>query len=103
MALVVEDGTIVDDANSYASLAVIRDYASARMIPVSDDDEVLSGQAVVATDYLETFKDQYKGELVEADQPLSWPRVGAIINGVEFPQDQIPVDLVKAQCQLVCE
>jgi hypothetical protein len=104
MALVVEDGTLVTpNANSYVTLDEIRAYALARNITLSDDDEVVSGQGVQATDYLETFRAQYKGDLVVPTQPLAWPRVGAIINDVAFPSDDIPVELMKAQCQLVCE
>lgn len=103
MALVIEDGTIVDNANSVSTLAAIKAYALDRNITLPDDDDVLNGYAVLAMDYLETFKDQYIGSLVDPDQPLSWPRTDVTLNGAEFPADGIPVNLIAAQQQLVVE
>jgi hypothetical protein len=54
MALIVEDGTGVTDANSYADLVAIRAYAFARGITLSADDVALEPLAHSGMDYLES-------------------------------------------------
>lgn len=54
MALIVEDGTGVANANSYADLTTLRAYALARGVTLSADDAVLEAQATNAMDYLDT-------------------------------------------------
>jgi len=53
MALVVEDGTGVSGADSYADLTTIRAYAAKRGVTLSADDAVLEPLAYKAMDYLE--------------------------------------------------
>lgn len=53
MALVVEDGTGVSGADSFADLATIRAYATKRGVTLSADDAVLEPLAYKAMDYLE--------------------------------------------------
>jgi len=104
MALIVENGSIVEGANSYATLAQIRAYAADRGVTLSDDDTVLTPYAILATDYLESKSDLFVGKQVQTNQPLSWPRQGVIqTDNSYFPTNQIPPALVNAQCQLVIE
>lgn len=53
MALVVEDGTGVSGADSYADLTAIRAYAAKRGVTLSADDATLEPLAYKAMDYLE--------------------------------------------------
>lgn len=53
MALVVEDGSGVSGADSFADLATIRAYATKRGVTLSADDAVLEPFAYKAMDYLE--------------------------------------------------
>lgn len=64
MALIVEDGTGVTNANSYADLATIRAYAEARQVTLPADPN-LEAMVFKAMDYLEGKK---LGLL-----SLSWP------------------------------
>jgi hypothetical protein len=106
MALVPEDGTIVDGANSYNSLAEIRAFADVRNATLSDDDDVVTGQAILAMDYIEAYRNEFRGERVSAAQELSFPRTGIAIDfikGVQqvYADDEIPPMLKAAQCMLV--
>lgn len=103
MALTVEDGSIVTGANSYITLAEARAYATDRGVTLSATDADLEPLLIKATDYLESFADRYKGEVVEYDQPLSWPRAYAEFRGYEIDAATIPESLKRAQMQAVIE
>lgn len=86
--IIVEDGTIVTGANSYASVAELNAYAADRGISIAGQaDEDL----IMAMDYLETL--QYIGLKKTRDQPLQWPRSNVWIDAYDFPDDEIPQEL----------
>jgi hypothetical protein len=104
VALVVEDGTGVEGANSYSELDALRAYAADRGVVLSADDAVLTPMAIKATDYIESFSDQFVGSLTDVDQALSWPRKNVTKeDGSAFPSDEIPVGIMAAQAQLCIE
>jgi hypothetical protein len=75
--LVIEDGTGIADANSYATAAEARDYAASRGVtlpaaPGSGVDQVETW-LVLAADYLESL--DWIGVLASTGQALKWPRV----------------------------
>lgn len=99
ITLVVEDGTIVDDANSYNSLDDIRAYAALRNIELSDDDEIVKGHAILAMDYLEA-QDYLADRTLGLLQALEWPRTGVIVGADTYDDDYIPPNLIAAQARL---
>lgn len=103
MTLTVEDGTQVADANSYADLEKIRDYASARGVTLSADDAVVEAFAIIAVDYLEACRANYQGNKVASTQSLQWPRTGVVVDGFDVAETEIPRDLVSAECACVIE
>jgi hypothetical protein len=103
MALTVETGSGVVGANSYIDLEFARSYALDRGVTLSSDDAILTGWLIESADYTETFADKYKGVRNTAEQGLSWPRTGALINGFPFSDSSIPSQLKKAQAQGVVE
>lgn len=105
MALIIEDGTIVANAQSYVTAAQARAFALSRGITLSADDAVVESQLIRAVDYLETYRDRYKGTLVSAGiQSLQWPRTGVIIDELyELPITTIPKELKQAQMALAME
>lgn len=101
MALIIEDGTIVSDANSYATIAEVRAYATARgvILPVADADvEVM---LIKAGDFLNAI-DNFRGDAVEFTQSMNWPRNNVIIGLNVVGNDVVPTSIKKAQMQLVC-
>jgi hypothetical protein len=100
MALIVEDGTIVTGANSYVSVANARSWATLRGLTFTGADSVVEARLVNAMDVLEGMRDRWKGDKVDADQPLQWPRSDVWLDGNEFPDDEIPSELIAAQIQL---
>lgn len=100
MALIVETGAIVDNANSYVDLAYARAYATARGLTLSAVDATLEAQLITAMDYLESLRSQYQGAKIGG---LQWPRYGVFIDGVELASNTIPRELKDAQCRLAFE
>lgn len=102
MTIVVEDGSIVTGANSYVTEAEFIAYADARGVTIgtADDPETL---LIKAVDYLESFSPRFKGDRVERDQPLSWPRSGAVIEEWEWSNGEIPRQVINAQLALAFE
>jgi hypothetical protein len=102
ITIIIEDGSIVSGANSYASVAQARAFATNRGVELSSDNDVVASMLIQATDYLETFACQYQGEKVDGlEQSLEWPRSGVVIHGKELAETSIPELLVKAQLQAV--
>jgi len=94
--IIVEDGTVVNGANSYISEQDLREFCS-------DRDLSLPGGSVEplihkAMDYLETLN--FKGEKLYHLHSVEFPRVNMLVNGWLYPAHQIPPELKKAQCLL---
>lgn len=102
MALIVEDGTIVDNANSYASLDTIKAYALNRGITLGTDSEIET-QAFKAMDYIESKRNKFKGSKQTQNQPLQFPRIDVVIDDFELPINTIPNELTCVECQLIIE
>lgn len=104
MTLIIEDGSIVVNANSYVTVAEARAYALARGVTLSAVDSELEADLVLSMDYLESKGSCYKGVKTDPEnQELQWPRYGAKIDGLIFPSDSIPKYLKNAQMQLSIE
>lgn len=103
ITLIVEDGSNVPDANSYASVATIRTYLSNRGVTLPADDDSVAAMIIQGMDYLATKACEYQGTRTYTDPPqsLDWPRTGVVLNGLAFPEDQIPQQLIAALGQLV--
>ncbi len=97
MVWVVEDGTIVTDANTYISTTDAIAYAAARGITISISDvDVLMTQAM---DFLESRV--YSGDLTEDDQPLQQPRENVYVNGILQTSSQIVSRMSKSECEIM--
>lgn len=95
MTLTVEDGSLVANANSYISATDFTTYATARSYTLVSGAETLLIQAM---DYLES--QLFIGKKYTETQALQWPRDGAYIDGYLFAYDDIPQELINAQCEI---
>lgn len=103
MALVVEDGTGLADAESFASVAAANDYWTARASTAWDalTDETKEAALRQATDYIEAiYGGRWKGERIGSTQALSWPRYGVVVDGIERDSAVIPLALERATIEL---
>lgn len=100
MDIIVEDGSMVVDANTYVGVEEAREYASSRNYDAQFlDDEKSKGYLLRAMDYLNSI-DDYKGWIIDTDQALPWPRQKVVVNRISVPEDAIPRALKQAQIEL---
>lgn len=101
MPLIVEDGSLVPNANTYVSRDALIAYGAARGVTIPNT-EVADTYLVKGMDYLTLSAYNWKGLPVSDTQSLAWPRQYVYISGSNkvFPYDKIPQELVKAQCEL---
>lgn len=93
MALIVEDGTNIPNADSYVSEADAANI-SAKLGLILTNSEVPLRLAAV---YLEKYRNRYQGSKVFDDQSLQWPRDPVYIDKTYNEPDVIPEDLIYAQ------
>ena len=94
LTLTVEDGSIVANANSYASLDQIKAYNAQRNValPTTGDDAIIA-LAMQAMDYLEAYEPRWKGDRAQPLlQALSWPRQNVYMFGRFSSAGMWPVD-----------
>lgn len=99
MALTVEDGSGLADADAYASIATVDAYATARGLDTWTGTDGAKEAAIrEATIYLDTSY-SWKGAIVSEAQALAWPRHGvADREGREITG--LPQRVVDACCEL---
>jgi hypothetical protein len=111
-ALVIEDGTNVAGANTYCDVTTIRAFANARGATLPETDDELIPLVFGAMDYIEAKRNQFQGKKTNwpgddlskpIPQPLQWPRNCVTIDGDDFPNNAIPLELKNALCQLCVE
>lgn len=103
MALVIEDGSIVAGADSFATVAELRAYATKRGASVPADDAACEVLLIKGCDYISAQEPRFTGSRVSADQALPFPRYGLTVNGYAFPFDAIPEQVKSAQMALAIE
>jgi hypothetical protein len=99
MALIIEDGSIVTDANSYVTIAEYREYGATRGLTITDDDTLAEQQLIRSMDYLLTYEDDYQGYRTSETQTLSFPRTPVYIYGFDV-SETIPDNLKNGQSRL---
>lgn len=104
MALTIEDGTNVENANSFATVAECRAYADSRGITLPVDDVDVEILLIKATDYLNSLESRFQGVryFYSVGQPLCFPRE-SIYEFDRYIGGEIPAALKNAQCQLAID
>lgn len=103
MALVLEDGTGLEDADSFVSLAEVRAFASSRGVTLSEDDATVETLIILAHDYILAREGQLQGIRLKESQALPYPRRGVCLYGRYLADGVIPRTLKSAIAQLVIE
>lgn len=100
MALTVEDGTGLANAEAYISVSDADAYFAARgntawaALTEAQKEQALRKGA----DYLEGYR--WKGDRYTATQALAWPRYNVIVDGWALDADTLPSALVRANAEL---
>jgi len=97
MALTVEDGTIVPNADSFLSLVDARSLAASYGITLPDDDT--EAEITLRNGYLILLTEErnLQGSRVSAEQTGIFPRNGVLQNCFEVASDIIPQEVKMAQ------
>ncbi|SNS00249.1 hypothetical protein SAMN04488503_2284 [Humidesulfovibrio mexicanus] len=99
MALTIENGVVVPNANTYADLATVTAYHAARgnsgWLASSEDAEPAILRAM---NYIESRP--WKGQKTAYSNPLCWPRTG-VVDREQFdvPADTVPAGVISALCE----
>lgn len=97
MSLIVEDGTVVESANTFLSLSDARSLADDYGLTISDSDPVASVQLRQAYLALANHEQQLQGSRVSANQTGIYPRSGVEKNCFELASNVIPLEVKLAQ------
>lgn len=101
MALVIEDGTGLPDAESYADVTYLRQYANVRGLEIPSNNAACEVLLVKAADAMQGL--DYRGQRVNAYQALDLPRVGIVIDGILQSPERILRRARDIQCILAIE
>jgi hypothetical protein len=105
MSLIVEDGSGVAGAESYASVAQASAYHAARGATAWNDVDDKEAALRKATDYmLQTYRLAWKGYRVNPEQALDWPRYECYIPwlGKNSGDYLIPSNMVPFEVRSAC-
>ena len=101
--LIIEDGTIVANANSFATDAEFKTYANIRNFDIPATQPDREALLILAMDYLAGKELDMKGARVSATQELMYPRKGVCTNNFTVASTDIPSTLKKAQMELAAQ
>lgn len=106
MALVIEDGSIIADADSYATVEELEAYIQTRGVVLETALSNTQKEALLiqAMDFINAkYSSIFMGERVSANQELDWPRTGAWLHGFPLESDEIPRNIIYGQLAAAVE
>ncbi len=100
MAIIVEDGTGIPEANAYIDAAFVDSYFVGEQLAEWQEIDVSAREAAVinATRYIDAAF-TWKGKRKALEQGLSWPRTGVTLD--DFPVDGLPTRVRQATAEAV--
>ena len=100
MALIVENGTGIEDANAYINIPYVENYLMgdrfALFTALSEDGKEA---AIIAGTQLIDISYEWMGNRKTLEQGLAWPRTGVELDG--FTVNGVPAAVKKAACEAV--
>lgn len=103
MPLIVEDGSIVPNADSYVSLADARTLADRYGWELPADDTAAESALRNGASYVGLQESAMCGSRVSPTQELSYPRRGLSAYGFDLATDTIPAAVIRAQVAAAVE
>lgn len=97
--LIIEDGSIVANANSIANDEEMKSYASLRGLTVPATQPERESLLILAMDYLKSIESRMKGTRTDVDQTLPEPRQNVWLYGQTIDQNTIPAEYKNAQIE----
>jgi hypothetical protein len=103
VALIIEDGSIVANANSFVTASEMFSYAALRGVAITADTTTQEQHIILAMDYLVSREQSMKGTRVSDLQELPYPRFNVRYNGYYITGSEIPKELKNAQIELAIQ
>lgn len=102
MALIVETGEGIANAESYISVAdATARHAALGNAAWTGADAVKEAALRRATQYmLQSYRGRWKGTRLKREQALDWPRYGARVDGFDLPSNEVPPEVANACADL---
>jgi hypothetical protein len=100
--LIVENGTIIPDANSFVFRSEFISFAATQGVTVADDEQA-DINLIKAGQFINSLEGKLKGERLERDQAMAYPRKMLVINGFDWADDEIPTPVIHAQMFLALD
>ena len=97
MALIIEDGSQVANANSYVTDAEYTDYATLKGLTVGANAAKREVELLRAMDYLQDFESSMQGTRASSTQGVSFPRYNVVLYSYLLASDFIPKELKNSQ------
>lgn len=101
--LIIEDGSIVTNANSFTTDAELKDYAQLRGFALPATEPERDTLQLKAIDYLFSQENFMKGRRTSELQTLPYPRRGVTLNKFNLSSDKIPQELKNACLELAIQ
>jgi hypothetical protein len=95
--IIVEDGTIVENANSLVTRAEYIAYAASVGVTVSSN-ATADFELIKSMQFINSKERQLTGTRVERDQSVAYPRYSLTIDG--FAYDEFEIPRVAKKCQM---
>ncbi len=97
--LIIEDGSQVDNANSFASDEEYKAYASLRGLAIAVTQPERESNLIAGMDYLKASECNMQGVRASSTQALLYPRKGVMMYGYDLATNAIPDELKFAQME----
>jgi len=97
MALIVEDGSVVAGADSWATLADARALAAKYGVTLPADDTEAEVALRNGGAYVNGYEPNMAGVRVSDVQTMCYPRAGVFKFGFQCAEDSIPAEIILAQ------
>tara|TARA_R110000765_G_scaffold71427_2_gene138573 strand:+ start:183 stop:668 length:486 start_codon:yes stop_codon:yes gene_type:complete len=97
MALIIEDGSQVANANSYVTDAEYTTYATLKGLTVGANAAKREVELLRAMDYLQGFEASMQGTRASSTQGVSFPRYNVVLYSYLLASDFIPKELKNSQ------
>lgn len=101
--LIVEDGSIVANANSFVTDDEFKSYADLRNIDIPATQPDREALLILAVDYLFSIESQLQGYRTDSTQTLPFPRTGVCLNQRPMDSSFIPQNVKNAQMELAIQ
>ena len=102
MALIIENGSVIPNANTFVSLDDFKAYCILVGYLIENTDDEVSAALVRSANYLENrYRSRWVGSKASRDQSLSWPRKNVYDeDDYAYDIDVVPYMVSKAQCEV---